>query len=267
MRKMYVVLVAFTFAFLATHAYGMVRTQNPPKPSTQFMPAEADGLLNMLALKCKKDERFLIISRAAVLSLPHSTSHKRSQYDFAIATGHGFVDAQVQAKKDCFVSDFHGQSYEVEHIRIADNYVAGTGTDWALIAFKRIPSKHLVRYPLRLNDITPDGTVYDVQFASARGLPFNGQKCAVLTSPDHRVKKLIDGGLSFHNCHGIPGQSGSPVTRFHDGTENLIGFHLGSDFFIHSPFYDKAARHGRMRLIDADFIQSVEHYVAEFYAR
>jgi len=146
-------------------------------------------------LKCKASKNQGYQSKGAILALPENLENPKR--DFALVTGHG-----LDAEKDCFVSDFHGNTEKVLTRRFAKNYQAGTSTDWALISFKRIKGSHIKRYGL--NNYLKDPSVLHnapISFAQARGLPENSQRCkiTVLQLQANPADSIIS-GLMIKTC-------------------------------------------------------------------
>lgn len=201
----------------------------------------------MLRLRCALETDISLQSRIAVLDIPHS------KYDFALAAGHG-----VPADRPCDAQDFNGARERVDIIRFAENYEAGEKTDWAVIRFPRIKNPNLTRYRLEpLADLENLEGV-EVRFAKALGLSENSQRCNLtllrFSETDQKVA---------HDCRGVPGQSGSPVTRIVDGEHRLVGTNVGQLWMFKSPKTGRPDRKGYVNLLDKDIVAEIESVIAD----
>ena len=148
-------------------------------------------------------------------------------------------------------------------ISFADNYEAGTDTDWALVSFKKFKGDHIKRYDI--NDYLEDITLLDdtpVSFAEARGLPSNTQKCR-LDLIKFKSGTQSNNRYVSHDCHAIPGQSGSPITRMNNGGHSLVGIHLGSIWTLYSPVTGKPGRLNFIKLYDQNMATEIKRKIQQ----
>lgn len=206
-------------------------------------------------LKCRVSDHFTYLSKGAILALPPEL--RITDRDFALVSGHGVVSDDA-----CFVSDFLGNSEKATLVSLAENYEAGTDTDWALISFKKIKGSHIQRYDV--DNYAEDLTILHdglVSFAQARGLPENNQQC--------RIAEVIPEGLGengtilSHDCRAIGGQSGSPITQIINGRHRLIGLHIGSGWTLKSPITGKPGRVNFMRSYDEKMSSEIKQALTE----
>lgn len=214
------------------------------------------GTNHAVFFKCELNARWETQSKGIVLKLPKHLTHKA--LDFAIVTGHG-----VKSGKKCFIEDFKGKSRKIMSVSFADNYEAGTDTDWALVSFKKFKGEHVKRYDI--NDYLEDITLLDdttVSFAEARGLPSNTQKCR-LDLIKFKSGTPSNNRYVSHDCHAIPGQSGSPITRMNNGGHSLIGIHLGSIWTLYSPITGKPGRLNFIKLYDQNMAAEIKNKIRQ----
>jgi len=200
------------------------------------------GTNHAVFFKCELNAVWEARSKGIILKLPNHLTHEAR--DFAIVTGHGVKSGKMS-------------------VTFADNYEAGTDTDWALVSFKKFKGNHIKRYDI--NDYLEDVTLLDdtpVSFAEARGLPSNTQKCRL------DLIKLKSGTQSnnryvSHDCHAIPGQSGSPITRMNKGDHSLVGIHLGSIWTLYSPVTGKPGRLNFIKLYDQNMATEIKRKIQQ----
>jgi hypothetical protein len=218
---------------------------------------------HMLVLKCPSKEGYSRVSRVSVLDL-RGESGAGPDMDIALVSGHGLIGPDGGLSEGCFVQDFAGGSAAVSALRIAPDYRAGTAADWGLIAFPRMKTRGLIRYPLRAADISEleagAGEGAFSRFASARGRPENGQNCKILPRRFAGLKGQGYDGVLAHNCRAIAGQSGAP---FSTAQNELLGIHLGTVWTVYSPFTGRPARYGYLRRLDADMIKAIRGATAD----
>jgi len=203
---------------------------------------------HMLVMKCTINADYHAESRVVVLNLPQK--YTRRGYDVALVSGHG-----LQGDNNCIIQDFEGRSAAVIDMTLAPNYKAGTAQDWGIVRFKTLKTKSLIRYSLIPQDFSAR-TFLDVQFAAARGLPQNQQNCRlVMAGEDGGI--LAPTGTKLHDCYAVPGQSGSPLSRYLGGTDYLMGIHLGRIILYQYPPQKDLLKRGYLRLIDASFIAEI----------
>lgn len=203
---------------------------------------------HMLVLKCANSESTTFLSRLAVLDIPQS-----KKMDFALVTGHA-----LPLERPCFVQDFEGNQRDVDLIDYAKAFEVGTPNDWALISFRKMKTKNLVRYPLSpITDYISDFEAADILFAEARGLPKNSQACRLLPTLPSFKKEQKRRIPIFHDCDAIPGQSGSPLTARIEEQDYLVGLHIGRAWFFKSPYTGRADRHGYVALFDPNMVEEI----------
>jgi len=220
-----------------------------PRKITKATPTHA------VFLKCKLSDNIISQSKGAILELPKAL--KKTKRDFAIVSGHG-----LYAEADCFISDFQSNSRKVLTKTFAKNYQSGTETDWAIVSFKRIKGPHIKRYNLE-SYLDPTSSIHNapISFARARGLPQNSQSCKVDIV---ELKTLKTSRPIFsHNCHAIPGQSGSPLTHNVNGRDQLIGLHLGSMWMLNSPLTGKPGKINIMRPYDKQIADEIRQVLSD----
>lgn len=207
----------------------------------------------MLVLKCANSETSVFLSRLAVLDIPQSR-----KMDFALVSGHA-----LPLQRPCFVQDFEGQRRNVDLIDYAKNYKVGTTHDWALISFRKMKTKNLIRYPLSpITDHIIDFKTADISFAKARGLPENSQICRLLPLIGPLKTHTNAPSPYFHNCRAIPGQSGSPMTTQVNGQDYLVGLHIGRSWFFKSPYTGRADRHGSVALFSSEMVDEINDIIS-----
>jgi len=207
-------------------------------------------------LKCKLNDNWENQSKGIVLSLPKNL-HKHG-HDFAIVTAHGLKQGQ-----DCYIADFQGHSEKVTNAYFADNYQAGTGTDWALVSFKTLKGNHIERY--HVDDYLIDIDLLNntmVSFAEARGLPSNTQKCRLVLI-DLKTDIQKNNQYVSHDCRAIGGQSGSPITIFANGRHRLVGFHLGNIWTLNSPMTGKPGKLNFLRPYDKKMSEDIKRILKD----
>lgn len=201
----------------------------------------------MMRLQCFNSAMASLHSRIAVLET------KDPIYDYALAVGHG-----LPPERPCDVHDFSGISARVDIIRYAKNYEPGAQTDWAIVRFPRIDNPQLVRYALTPFEDFENLEGLEVQFARARGLPRNTQSCSLSVLEFNPSLKRIS-----HNCRGVPGQSGSPVTRLVEGESRLVGLNIGQLWMIESPRTGRPDRKGYINIFDEKMLAEVKTLIDE----
>lgn len=228
-------------------------------------PLTSSSRIDTLAIRCPYEGTIVMASRLAVLDV--SETWKSGKFDAGLTTAHGVLDNDGQPIEGCYILDFTGEKHKVHTITAADNYVAGSATDWAVITFKKIKNPAMVRYVVAdpMNAERFDSMAENrlpVLFSSARGLPYSGQNCSLypkryagLTSDKYR-------GLLLHDCRAISGQSGAPVSIKRGDKDVLIGMHLGNMFVLQSPYMPRPATHNFMRILDddlrSDIVKAIE---------
>lgn len=230
--------------------------KNPHIPSSQ---------IHTLAIQCPYEGKTVMASRLAVLET--SKTWKSGTLDAGLTTAHGLLGKDGQPLEGCYILDFTGKKHKVRTIKAADDYIAGSATDWALVTFKRIKNPDMVRYavadPMSAErfDLMAEDRL-PVLFSSARGLPQSGQNCSLyprryagLTSDKYR-------GLLLHDCRAISGQSGAPVSIKRGGKDVLVGMHLGNMFVLQSPYMSRPATHNFMRILDDDLRADIVKAIA-----
>lgn len=203
---------------------------------------------HMLRLLCEgAEQKSASQARIAVLNVGDPV------YDYGFATGHA-----VPSERPCKVKDFAGRVRPVNWIQLANGYQPGEKTDWAIIRFDKISTKHLVRYELEPIEVFGSLQEQKFSFAQARGLSENAQNCKLsildFDNGRHRVT---------HDCRAIPGQSGSPITRVVDGNHKLVGLHTGHLWMFNSPETGRPDRKGYINLLDAKTVEEIESLIAE----
>jgi len=200
----------------------------------------------MLRLQCGSEDKTVSLqSRLAVLE----TSSKI--YDYGLTTGHG-----VPEHRPCIVRDFDGRLSPISKIAFAENYESGTRTDWAILRFKKIKTPNLVRYNINSVDSNTSFNGMEINFARAKGLPDNKQKCHLETLDFKNGEEKTS-----HSCQSIQGQSGTPVTKTINGVEKLIGLHVGQLWMIVSPKTSKPDRKGYINLLDEDMVNEINDII------
>ena len=252
---------------LQAHGFGDDKGQRSVvMPKTQTQPTY------MLTLSCVIDERLRAISRVT----PFKTHHDDGQ-DYGLISGHGLPLAEISVgvqhsrnhQKDkgdaagqCYVQDFSGHKIPINGFTLADDYKAGTRSDWAVIRFNRIPTEGLMRYDLP--DIEWQALAHKtvpVRFAAARGLRNHDQSCAVLPMRYQVLKGLQFDGVMPHDCYAIAGQSGSPLSLAGQDETLLVGIHLGRTWMLRSPVTGRPEHQGFARVIDAAMIADIDAIV------
>ena len=201
----------------------------------------------MLRLICEGAEASHLQSRVAILDIDHE------KYDFGFAAGHA-----IPPERPCKIRDFNRRSKSVDLIKFADSYQSGEKTDWAIIRFKKISTKGLVRYQL---EPVEDLALLDQKtfsFAQARGRSENAQNCNLTELNFHNGRQRIT-----HDCKAIPGQSGSPVTQLVDGKHKLIGLHIGQLWMLESPETGRPDRRGYINLLDVETVNEIKSVILE----
>ncbi len=202
----------------------------------------------MLGLRCANSNNIITRSRLAVLDVDWT-----KKTDYALVSGHG-----LPLQRPCKAHDFNGNEQIVEKIGYSSNFEAGTQDDWALISFKRLPTKDLVRYPLvPISKRVENLKRAPVSFAKARGLPENNQECHLIPTDLYASENIF----MFHNCRSIPGQSGSPVTYTFEGQDYLVGLHLGRAWFLQSPETGRPAVLGYLSLMNSEMVEDIRTIV------
>ena len=213
---------------------------------------------HMLVLKCPINEKQITMSRVAVLNVKDG-----ARDDIALVTGHGIANEDGVFEKGCFVQDFEGKSRKVKSVRLAPNYVSGTSSDWGLIKFSRIRTKNLVRYPMEVAEVlvNQDGHhLLPTRFSTARGMPENGQDCAIIPRKYSGLKGTGFSGVLAHNCLAMSGQSGSP---FSSKTDDLLGIHIGSTWSLASQFTGEPGHQGFLRLFDSTMVEEISTLIQD----
>lgn len=228
-----------------------------PIHSSKLMLQDTSQKTHVLSLKCIINETMVKVSKVSLIQT--SKSKDKPKLDFGIATGHGFTD-----ESNCYVQDSKGQNKKVLFVSYADNYKAGTDTDWALISTKPFKGDHITRYYLddfigaidRFHNI-------NVFFAQARGIPNNTQSCKLAIAD---FENFMDNSKQYitHNCKAVTGQSGSPITRFSNGRHKLTGFHLGHLWTLKSPITGQPATHAYIRLFDKPMAEEILEKLSAF---
>ncbi|WP_026940636.1 trypsin-like serine peptidase [Hellea balneolensis] len=229
-----------------------------PNPAPMDFVITKSTPTHTVFLRCEISETKVSISKGSILALPPSLKDPKD--DFAIVTGHG-----LKGGKDCFIQDFHGNNRQVKGRVYANNYKAGTDTDWALISFKAIKGSHIKRY--KLESYVSDTELLNntvISFAQARGLPQNNQNCrlALVEIPMPKESR----SLFTHDCNAIPGQSGSPLTQNINGEDKLIGIHLGQIWTLLSPITGSPGILRYMRPFDEDMSRDVKTAIRQLQA-
>lgn len=201
----------------------------------------------MLRLECKSPDGTHAQSRAAVLNIGDP------KYDFAFATGHA-----VPSERPCVVKDFAGGQSPVSLIRLADGYQPGQRTDWAIIRFDKIRTRDLVRYNLDPIENIESLTEKQFEFARARGLQSISQKCSLSILNFSQGNRRV-----VHDCKAVPGQSGSPLTKWVDGEPMLVGLHIGHLWMFQSPETGRPDKKGYINLFDQETVDEINSVIEE----
>ena len=234
----------------------------------QHKHAAYSGQISALRVSCLVSKGKNRKSFAAVLKI-ETAPDKKQKFDVAITTGHGLVDKRGNLLNNCSVSYPGSEKYPIKLTKLANNFKPGSPTDWAVIVFTKIKTDNLTRYYFgtdvsrRTIDAFAESKL-PVVFATARGIPVNGQTCKIEPRRFAGLAKKRYIGLLSHNCRAIAGQSGSPISVFQQNTPILIGIHLGNSMIYGYPTMNTPLHYkGYFRSIDEEFMASFSNYLAE----
>ncbi len=252
----------WAFCIIATTSVIFISAEASTVSPTASFKGKLTGLAaptHVVVLKCKIDEKRAYHSKGAILALPKHFSN--SKVDVALVTGHGLTK-----NNECSISDFSGQSRDIIDTVFAKKYKPGTETDWAIVSFKRMKGKHIMRYGLKSSLANTDTlNNKNISFAQARGLPENNQNCQAKLV---YIKVETDSRPYYsHNCHAIPGQSGSPITQNIDGKHELMGLHIGSIWTLRSPITGKPGKFNFFRPYDEEMSIEIETALSKMQKR
>lgn len=224
----------------------------------EALNANPSNTTSVLNLYCHNDDGQYFQSRIALIKSSDPNS------DYAVSTGHGFTPTNGKSLTNCHVKSF-GKSYQLSGIHIANAFVPGSATDWAIIKLPRIRDAGIVRYKLP-NFSKPSQLAFQhqanlVTFPKARGLSHNSQTCLSLPAAYAGIKET---NIMAHDCRVIAGQSGSPVAASHNGQDVLIGIHLGQSFILQSPVTRRPESFGYFRFFDQKMVQDIDLAVRNF---
>lgn len=163
-------------------------------------------------------------SRLAVLS----TKEGERRFDYGLTTAHSLV-----GQAECRVSDNKGHGRRVIGFRISPDYPSNdpynAHADWAVIKFKRMRTKGLVRFTLS-DDLSGADTVTTAFLPKGRGVLVNTKPCRI----GFREARIPPIGTPFelptHDCSTMKGQSGTPLIYHHNASSDLLGIHSGRSF-------------------------------------
>ncbi len=263
-------LAALMFVCAPTNALAAsTTTLRTTTQASSFKPKTAAGsnAINALYLRCKLTEQAYKTSFATVLNNLNIDGTQPS-FDIAITTGHGLVGADGKFLKNCFVSYPGGKPLPIKGMKLAPNFKPGAPSDWAVLILPRVKNKHLVRYSV--SDKLSQKAIATlaekkpaVLFATARGIPVNGQHCTIEPRRDAGLKHDNFIGFLAHTCRAIAGQSGAPISVLQGHEPLLIGLHIGNSMVygyptIHTPLHYR----GYMRGIDAEFMDQFSKLLA-----
>jgi hypothetical protein len=218
--------------------------------ANEVLESHYEAKTHMLGLKCANSNTVSTRSRLAVLNI-----QKKDNLDYALVSGHG-----LPLKRPCIVHDFNGNKRTVEKIGYSSKFRAATQDDWAIISFKPLPTKDLIRYPLvPISSQLEELGRAKVSFAKARGLPSNNQTCDLISTNLYESENIF----AFHNCRSIPGQSGSPLTYKANNQDYLVGLHLGKAWFLQSPETGRPDTLGYLSVFNQDMVKEIQTIIAE----
>lgn len=213
--------------------------------STALNTADPDSLTHVLRLECVKGDEPGLQSRIGALET------NNLKYDFALVAGHAVPD-----ERPCVVKDFSGRQSKVSLIQLADGYVSGEDTDWAVLRFEKIKTPNLVRYTLEPFEIDRPLNEIPVFFAQAMALPENTQNCR-LTALDfpNNIRRIS------HDCRAISGQSGSPMTTIIDDQHKLVGLHIGHLWMLDSPETRRPDKKGYINVFGSEMVADIQKII------
>lgn len=226
------------------------------------------GSANAVKIRCFQEGTQHTLFALSLLNIDPSRKRLR-KYDIALTTGHGFEDISPQALANCFGYGPSGKQYAVKNVKLSPNYKDGTATDWAVVKLERIKDKTVIRY-----NVDPELTFKDIEdliainpevtFPEARSLLRSEQSCALYPRQIANMSRKGFESIFPHSCKAIAGQSGTPISvRDGDGAI-MVGFHLGRTFVLKSDYlYSRPKWFGMMRIVDQDFVRSVNKIVLE----
>lgn len=238
-------------------------TQKPSRSSI-----EVKGEINALRLRCTISDNKIRASYATVLKL-ETKSNTQQKIDVAITTGHGLLGEDGKLLAACFVSFPGGKPYPVTAAKLAPNYKSGSPSDWAVLIIPKIENDNLLRYAVG-NKLTQKSFADmaekrpSVLFASARGLPVNGQNCTLEPRRFAGLRHKTYIGLFSHTCRAIPGQSGAPISVVQNQQPIIIGIHIGNSMIYGYPTLNTPLHYrSYMRGIDEEFMVEFSKILAE----
>lgn len=266
--------IALIFLWLFTVIYASQNSYASELKSFETVDYETDLGINentdigTVKIRCLETKTRGVESRASLLSL-NSQFENLAPFDVAITTGHGLIDMEGEFRKNCFIRVNGKNRRVIHHIILANDFMPGSTNDWALVVFRKIKTKNLVRYRIP-NYFESDkfDTLADLRtevlFAESRGLYNVRQRCQILPRESAGFYGDKFEGFVSHNCKVFPGQSGSPVFSKVDGEDVLLGIHIGRSYALNFSSSAATKQYGYLRVFDNNVLDEVSYKLLEF---
>lgn len=230
----------------------LVAANFPDRVMADVRQGHSDLIVHTLVLKCQDDAGNIFKSRLAALT----DDVGDRKYDYGLTTAHS-----VFALKNCLVSDSQGHRSKVVSYQVSPDYPSNdpynAPADWAVVKFKRIRTKGLVRFDLS-NDSLDRESITTAYLPKGRGLFVNIKPCRVHFREARMPPKGEPFNVPTHDCRTINGQSGTPLVTQPDVNSDLLGIHSGRSFMWPNDFRKGPKWHGRFVLLDGQTIDEID---------
>ena len=180
--------------------------------SMESLVSGRNGLVDLICPLADSTDRF--VSQAFAVDIPEARD-----FEVLVATRHGVGGLQALDNAVCWVRGPDGEAFAISDVRYSRSN-ATDDHDWLAIRTVRPFQPDMERLTLASVQV-PLSDLPDISLVRQSRM---STPCHVLADTEifHN-----DGSLFAHDCRTRPGLSGSPIMINRDGSDVVIGFHLG----------------------------------------